>query len=56
MRLLYLIEFILYVIGVVHRKQLENGENPSLAEIFRNRKQQKISTNIGLELSSHIHH
>lgn len=44
MLFLQLIEFILYVIGFVYRKRLRNADNPGLAEIFRNRKQQKIST------------
>jgi hypothetical protein len=47
MLFLYLIEFILYVIGFAHRKQLKNGDIPSLAEIFRKRKQRKISASLG---------
>ncbi|MET3882356.1 hypothetical protein [Niastella sp. OAS944] len=43
---LHLIEIIIYIIGITHRKQLKNGDSPSLAEIFRNRRQQKISTNM----------
>lgn len=46
MPVLYLIEFILYVIGFAHRKQLKNGDIPSLAEIIKRRKQSKISTNL----------
>jgi hypothetical protein len=46
MLFLHLIEFILYIIGFVHRKQLKNGDMPSLAEIFKSRTQQKISTNL----------
>jgi hypothetical protein len=45
MLFLYLIEFILYIIGFAYRKQLKNRVNPSLGEIFRNRNQHKISTN-----------
>lgn len=46
MPVLYLIEFILYIIGFAHRKQLKNGDIPSLAEIISRRKQAKISTNL----------
>ena len=46
MPILYLIEFIFYIIMFAHRKLLKNGEIPSLAEIIRRRKQSKISTNL----------
>jgi hypothetical protein len=46
MPFLYLIEFILYIILYTHRKQLKNGDIPSLAEIINRRKQSKISTNL----------
>ena len=38
MLFLHLIEFILYIIGLTHRKQLKSADNPSLAEIFRNKR------------------
>jgi len=44
MPFLYLIEFIIYIIAFVHRKQLKNGDNPDLAEIINRRKQSQIST------------
>jgi hypothetical protein len=46
MPILYLIEFVFYIIMYAHRKQLKNGDNPGLIEIIKRRKQSKISTNL----------